>query len=169
MVHPSAHLCVESTLEYHTVMEIRSCSAHETKIAARIALELLGRQPQRAGAAVIALVGPLGGGKTTFVQGLGVALGISEKVHSPTFVLMRLLRTSHDTYRTLYHIDCYRMDDPGELLRLGLQEILEDGGALVVVEWAEKIRSLLPGHTVWITFEHGAREHERTIEINNRN
>ncbi len=85
---------------------------------------------------VLRLRGPLGAGKTTLVQGVARGLGIDDArgVRSPSFALVRV----HDEGRLpLVHVDLYRLDDPDELLELGLEEWL-DGEALVAVEWFER-------------------------------
>lgn len=98
------------------------------------------------------MVGNLGSGKTTFVQGLADGLGVTQSVASPTFVLMRQYPTKS---RKLYHVDLYRLekDVTQEYKSLGLDEIAEKGGNIVVVEWAEKIRNVLPKDTIWINFK----------------
>jgi tRNA threonylcarbamoyladenosine biosynthesis protein TsaE len=81
---------------------------------------------------VILLVGDLGAGKTTLVRGLVRGLGGTDKVTSPTFTL----RHEYATTPALTHVDCWRLDDPDELDDLGLDEVIADGGALVI-EWGE--------------------------------
>jgi len=105
------------------------------------------------GGGIVCLEGDLGGGKTTFVQGLARGLGISQRITSPTFVLMKRFAISDKRFTSLYHIDCYRMKNPRELLELGFKEILEDKNALVVIEWADRIRGILPKERITIKFE----------------
>src|SRR5262245_16193372 len=83
---------------------------------------------------VINLSGELGAGKTCFVQGLARGLGVppERRVASPTFTLVN----EHMGRSKLFHIDLYRIGDPGELDEIGLPEILDAGG-VVVVEWFE--------------------------------
>jgi tRNA threonylcarbamoyl adenosine modification protein YjeE len=81
---------------------------------------------------VILLVGDLGAGKTTLVRGLVRGLGGTDKVTSPTFTL----RHEYATTPALTHVDCWRLAEPDELDDLGLDEVLADGGALVI-EWGE--------------------------------
>lgn len=88
---------------------------------------------------VIALIGDLGAGKTTLVQGIAKGLDIQANLTSPTFTLIK----QYSGRIPLYHIDVYRLDDPEEILFLGLDEILLEE-AVVVVEWAERIEELLP-------------------------
>ena len=96
---------------------------------------------------VIALRGDLGAGKTTFVQGFLEALGAEGPYVSPTFVIMKeydLTEPSSSGIARIYHMDAYRIDDPEEIARLGFEEWVADPQGLVIVEWPEKIESLLP-------------------------
>jgi len=116
-------------------------------------------------AMILALEGELGSGKTTFIQGLAKALGVKEKITSPTFVIMRrfnILASKH--FNNFYHIDCYRLEKPEELVELDFKRIIERPENLVVIEWADKVKSLIPKDAVWIEFE-WAGEEERKIEI----
>lgn len=94
---------------------------------------------------VVALYGNLGAGKTTFVQGLAKGLGIKKRIISPTFVIVRTYRILNNKsgIRNLYHIDLYRLENEKELQELGLGEILNDKNAIIAIEWAEKLGSLL--------------------------
>jgi len=85
---------------------------------------------------VICLYGDLGAGKTTFVQGLAEGLGISDRIISPTFVFIR----QHGYF---YHIDLYRVSSEKEVKELGLSELFSQEN-IVVIEWAEKMKDLLP-------------------------
>lgn len=98
---------------------------------------------------VIALVGDLGSGKTTFVQGLAQALQVAESayVRSPTFTIIN----EYAGRIPLFHIDLYRLERPEELAGLGLEDYFDAGG-ITVVEWADKFRALFPPRTKWITF-----------------
>lgn len=100
------------------------------------------------GGEVIALVGDLGAGKTTFVQGLAKGLGIKNKIISPTFILMR-------HYGKLYHLDLYRLEGDvwSEVVNLGVPDLWGQDGNVFVIEWAEKIKDHLPKETVFINFE----------------
>ncbi|MFH0852235.1 MAG: tRNA (adenosine(37)-N6)-threonylcarbamoyltransferase complex ATPase subunit type 1 TsaE [bacterium] len=140
-------------------------SAVETqKLAADIIKRLTGKKTGK-NALVLALQGELGGGKTTFVQGMAKALGVKEKITSPTFVILRhfnILASRH--FSNFYHIDCYRLDNPKDLADLGLGEILKDPENLVVIEWADKVKSLIPKGAVWVRFE-WVSEEERKLTI----
>lgn len=122
-----------------------SKSDTETKaIASRIAKESKNR--------IFALTGELGAGKTVFVQGFAKGLGISEKIISPTFVLIRLYQIPQSP-KTLYHIDLYRLDKTEDFHELGLNEILANPNNIVLIEWAEKIKHTLPEDTAIISFK----------------
>ncbi len=98
---------------------------------------------------VLALRGPLGSGKTCFVQGCAEGLGVREKyVTSPTFVLVREYRGR----LPLYHIDLYRLQPGPEIGLLGLEEYLE-GEGVSAVEWAEKLDDMLPARTINIALD----------------
>lgn len=110
---------------------------------------------------VIALVGELGAGKTTFTQGFARGLGIKDKIISPTFVLIRQHLISK-TKRLLYHIDLYRLEK--DFNELGLTDLFKDLNALILIEWAEKIKDLLPKNTIWIYFKI-IKNNKREIKI----
>lgn len=108
---------------------------------------------------VLALSGDLGSGKTTFVQGLAQGLGHTGRLISPTFILMR-------KYSRFYHVDLYRLEDnlALEIENLGLTDVWNKD-MIVVVEWAEKIKDLIPPGTIWIRFEDlGGDKRRITVE-----
>lgn len=164
------------------MQKITAKSPKETKkIAADMARRIF--TAKRDEAVVIALEGDLGSGKTTFVQGFAELLGVKENVLSPTFVLMkiynvqsrRLLRSAAGGARNdeaqpfhhLVHIDCYRLDSPKDLLHLGFRELLKDKDAVILIEWADRIKKLLPRGSLRIRFKHGGKIHIRVLEISN--
>ncbi len=104
-------------------------------------------------AAVVGLRGQLGSGKTTFLQGFAMGLGIKKKILSPTFILMRRFTIYRSRYANFYHIDCYRIENTKEILNLGLKEIISAPQNIVAIEWAEKIKKFLPRDTFWINLE----------------
>lgn len=99
---------------------------------------------------VVALVGPLGAGKTCFVQGLAAGLGVPVQttVNSPTFILCNV----YQGRIPLYHFDWYRLETPAQLEGLGLEEYF-DGEGVTVIEWADKFSGVLPERTVWVTLK----------------
>ncbi len=144
------------------MFEIVTKSARQTQRVARmLAGQLSGFRP--AGAAVIALHGELGTGKTTFAQGFARALDVRENVLSPTFVLMKIYALKKKSFRHLVHVDCYRLASPPDLLHLGFKETLKDKDAIILIEWADRIKKILPRDAIWITFAHGLKQNERRI------
>ncbi|MBI2025003.1 MAG: tRNA (adenosine(37)-N6)-threonylcarbamoyltransferase complex ATPase subunit type 1 TsaE [Candidatus Harrisonbacteria bacterium] len=134
-----------------------SKSAQETKkIAAKLAKKILKEKPHQKHARVIALTGELGAGKTTFVQGFAKALGIKSRMVSPTFLIFR-------KYKNFYHVDVYRIHSTKELDVLNFKSILNSSENILLIEWAEKIRKILPKDAIWVNFRHGRKENERFI------
>jgi tRNA threonylcarbamoyladenosine biosynthesis protein TsaE len=97
---------------------------------------------------VVALHGDLGFGKTATVQLIAKKLGVSESVVSPTFTIMKKYATVDPVIRVLYHLDVYRFESPLELIPLQFTDLLKEAGALICIEWAEKIITELPGDTI---------------------
>ena len=138
-------------------------------------------------ATIVGLYGELGSGKTTFMKYLAKAFGIEETIQSPTYVIMKvydLVKKPEDAkfsisetcsaafenfapsgFRRIIHIDAYRIEKEEEMLNLGWQEIISDSKNLICIEWPERIKGIMPYHTV-IKFEH-AGENERKIRIEN--
>ncbi len=88
---------------------------------------------------LLLLVGDLGAGKTTFTQGFAAGLGIHEPVTSPTFTLAR----EYHGRLLLHHLDVFRLDQIAEVLDLGLPEMLDSDG-VILIEWGDAIRQALP-------------------------
>ena len=147
-------------------MEIRTKSAKETEnIARKLALEAV-RAKNQTSALVIALSGALGAGKTTFAQGFAQTLGIKERVLSPTFVLMKIYEIQKRARpRHFVHIDCYRIRSARDIIPLGVKEIFKDTKAIVLIEWPERIRGLIPRNALWIRLKHGEKENERILSF----
>ena len=97
---------------------------------------------------VLALVGPLGAGKTELAKGVAEGLGVSSVVNSPTFVLMN----EHAGRLRLFHADAYRLNEPDEALDAGLLDERQADG-VVVVEWADRLADLLPVGRLELTIE----------------
>ncbi len=135
-----------------TSIVLESESAEETKrIGGRIAALL------QAGDALL-LQGELGSGKTTLTQGIGEALAVAEPVKSPTFVLMN----EYHGRLTIYHADLYRLNDPGEVVDLALDDVASDG--VLIVEWPDRAsREQPPEHLLIQLQESGEDERKITI------
>lgn len=104
------------------------------------------------GGMTLALIGPLGAGKTQLVKGIALGNGQSQsnKVTSPTFTLIQ----EYTGKFTLYHLDVYRLRGPRELLALGFEELIRSD-SVVIVEWADKVQTALPGDTLSVTITPG--------------
>src|SRR3989344_1195230 len=96
------------------------------------------------GALVLALMGDLGSGKTTFAQAFAEGLGVKEKVKSPTFIIFRKsnIKSQKSKFRYFYHFDVYRINSEKEILKLGWEEIISNPENIVLVEWADKIENI---------------------------
>jgi tRNA threonylcarbamoyladenosine biosynthesis protein TsaE len=92
------------------------------------------------GGEIVELVGDIGSGKTTFVKGIAKGAGITELVHSPSFTISNEYKAEK---LTIYHYDFHRLNDPG-LMRLELAEILNDPNSVVIIEWADVVKDVLP-------------------------
>ena len=125
--------------------KIISNSIRETdQIAAEFAEKLTGGE-------VFGLVGNLGSGKTTFVQGIAHVLEIKEKVTSPTFVILKEYQTNKDF--SLVHADLYRIDSLADAESAGLFDYLGKSDKICFIEWADKIKNDLPKKTKFIKFK----------------
>lgn len=128
-------------------------------MAAELARELLASDGPR----ILCLSGPLGAGKTTFVQGFARGLGIQRRVLSPTFVLVR----RYDIPKTgswFYHIDLYRLEESEIGNEQGIFELLAEPGVFMAVEWAEKLGKHLPASRWDIVFLKTNDAHRLTIK-----
>ena len=108
--------------------------------------KLLAQEILKSKRGIIGLQGELGAGKTTFIQAFAKGLGIRNKITSPSFVLMK-------KYKNFYHIDCYRIKTYKDILSLDFQEIISNPRNIVLIEWAEKIKKILPKNTIWLKFK----------------
>ncbi len=96
----------------------------------------------------LVLVGDLGAGKTTFIQGLATGLGVKSPVNSPTYLIVQ----EYEGQVPLFHVDAYRLHDASELEEIGFDEYLNAGG-IVAVEWGDKVPQALPKNSRWIVFD----------------
>lgn len=135
-------------------------SAQETALVG----QELGHWVRGKGYRLVCLYGELGSGKTTFVQGFAKAFGITARLLSPTFIIVRRYQLSQPL-GFLYHVDLYRAQGEIDLFSVGLPETLADADSIVLVEWAEKLGNFLPekridvrlnaledgNHSIWIS------------------
>lgn len=130
-----------------------------TKLAQDLAKKLHGGE-------VLALSGDLGSGKTTFTQALAAALKIKEKITSPTFVMLKCYPVIiNDKKVDFVHIDAYRLESKEDFQSIGAEDYLNKDNVIMVIEWAEKVKDLLPKDVIWINFKY-LNGNEREIAIN---
>jgi len=98
---------------------------------------------------IIALTGELGSGKTTLIQGIGEGIGVSSMIKSPSFTIIH----KYPGRIPLYHFDLYRLKDEREIIPLGYEEYFYKREGIIVVEWAEKIKNLLPAEHLKIDIQ----------------
>ena len=107
---------------------------------------------------VIVLAGDLGAGKTAFVQGFGRGLGVTERITSPTFTLVHV----YEGRLPIHHLDVYRLEQLSEALDLGLPEMLDEGG-VVLIEWGDAILPVLPHDLLEVRLTFGAGDDDRHV------
>ncbi len=147
---------------------ITTNSAQTRKLGETLAKELKGGK-------IICLTGELGSGKTTFAQGVLRGLGAKGHYTSPTFLVMKhykkeipnpksqipnkyqnsKIKTARQNskVKNIFHLDCYRVK-PKDILDLGWEEIIADKNNIVIIEWAERIKKIIPKNAAWVEFEH---------------
>jgi tRNA threonylcarbamoyladenosine biosynthesis protein TsaE len=136
-------------------LQVPTSSADETR-----------RLAERLGTLVVAgdlllLGGELGAGKTTFTQGLARALGVAERVTSPTFTL---LHSYEGRDIQLLHADVYRLDHLQEIIDLGLPELLEEGAA-AIVEWGDRAEPVLLAEHLDVRIFFGEGDDDRVLQL----
>ena len=141
-------------LSISTIMiEKTTFSPEETKEFGRALAKAL-----KAGS-VVALIGPLGSGKTVLIQGICSGLGVTEFVTSPTFVIIN----EYPGKFRVYHFDLYRLENIEEFIKLGYEEYFY-GEGITLIEWAEKVKTFLPQKRMEINLEI-LSEKERKISV----
>ena len=125
------------------------------------------------GGEVIGLVGDLGAGKTVFAKGLAAGFGVKQKITSPTFVLMRVypvesrgagillkaklfnrvIPVKKTRIKNFIHIDAYRLKSAADLGAIGAKEYLSDPSSMVLIEWADKVKKILPENVIYINIK----------------
>ena len=129
------------------------------KLGQELAKEILKRKGEAA--FIVFLDGDLGTGKTTLVKEIIFALGVKEKVKSPTFTIIEPYELNNEN---IYHIDLYRIIDPTELEIIGLREYLNESNAIIFIEWPEKSYGYLKKFDLKISLKHSS-ENERKCRI----
>jgi tRNA threonylcarbamoyladenosine biosynthesis protein TsaE len=113
--------------------------------------------PKDGGATLVTLSGELGAGKTAFTKAVAHILGVGETVTSPTFVLEKIYSIDFardentKAFSRLVHIDAYRLESGSDLAPLGFDELMQDAGNLILLEWPEKVQDALPAPSVRIS------------------
>ena len=110
---------------------------------------------------VFALIGELASGKTTFIQGILKGLKYTKPVTSPTFTLIN----EYDAMYNVIHIDCYREENLNRWIKVGFHDYINEEN-IVIIEWADKISSILPNDHIQINFIHKG-QHRREISLQN--
>ncbi len=136
--------------------EIITKSAQETTQCGQSLARSLTHQPLLIGETglighIVCLYGDLGSGKTTFARGFARGLGITSRLLSPTFIIVRRYSIPKSS-NYFYHIDLYRVNSPQDEEELGLLDILNHSTSYVLVEWAQHLGSLLPPKRIDIHF-----------------
>jgi tRNA threonylcarbamoyladenosine biosynthesis protein TsaE len=138
------------SVEGNTLTVISESPAHTGELGEAIGELLSGKE-------VLCLEGELGSGKTTLIQAIGRALGVTEPITSPTFTLVN---EYHSRRVALYHVDLYRLHSTDEIVQAGIDACFHSDG-LCLVEWAEKARAVLPREHLYITLEHAGNDRRR--------
>lgn len=118
------------------------------------------------GGSVVALLGNLGSGKTTFASGMIGYFTEKTRILSPTYNIVRHYspKEKNGPIKHIFHLDLYRLKSPSEVLNLGVWDLVGQSDTLVVVEWPEIILDLLPKNRIEIHFE-TKEESKREVEI----
>lgn len=117
------------------------------------------------GGEIIELVGDIGAGKTTLTKGIASGLGVADDVQSPSFTISRTYETDHDL--RIVHYDFYRLGDPG-ILVAELQDTIGNSDVIVIVEWADVVKDVLPPKHITISIE-SPSEQSRDVYISPSN
>ena len=154
---------------------ITKSSSETKKLGEILAQELKGGE-------IICLSGNLGSGKTTFAQGFLKGLKVEGPYTSPTFVVMkkyhitwnmehgtkykRMLHAPCSMLHDVYHIDAYRVSAK-DIFNMGWKEIAADKNNVIIVEWAERIKKIIPERAIWVRFEWTSKN-ERKISMSSK-
>lgn len=108
------------------------------------------------------LVGDVGAGKTTFIKGVAVGLGVDEDVQSPSFTISRVYQARDSL--SLHHYDFYRLEEPG-VVSYELEESLNEPGAVTAIEWGESVAKVLPPHHIRMEFVYHKDDEARSCRV----
>ena len=144
-----------------------SSEPNKTELAGRLFGEIIRDKAKKTPRPlVVAIVGELGSGKTTFVKGLFKGIGIKGRIFSPTFIIYRRFSVENKvkSFKNIFHIDAYRLKKK-EATVDQLSKILAGPQNISIIEWADKIKQIVPSSAFWLIFEHGRSINERIIKI----
>lgn len=115
---------------------------------------------------VIGLIGDLGAGKTVFSQGFARGLGVKNNITSPTFVLMKVydIENKKRRIKIFCHVDAYRLDEERDLKAIGIEEYFDQKNTIILIEWADRVRGILPKGTIFIKIKI-EKNNKRIIKI----
>jgi tRNA threonylcarbamoyladenosine biosynthesis protein TsaE len=134
------------------MLKITTASAEETACIG----ERLGRLVTKGN--IICLTGDLGAGKTAFTKGIAKGMEVEDYVTSPTYTIIN----EYQGRLPLYHFDVYRLNDVEEMYELGYEEYFF-GDGVVVLEWADIVRDIIPAERLWITILNTRGDDSREI------
>ncbi len=118
------------------------------------------------GGEILALSGPLGSGKTSLAQGLALGFNIRSKVNSPTFNIVKVYPVKgNKKIKEFIHIDAYRLKSSQELIALGINDYFTSNDNVIIIEWAEKVKDILPNKTKKIKLDYYEDKKQRIIYL----
>lgn len=135
-------------------LRARTDGVDETRALAAAIADLVGPGD------VLLLAGELGAGKTAFTQGFGAALGVDDQITSPTFTLAR----HYEGRIPLHHLDVYRLERLSEMHDIGVAELLDSGGVLVI-EWGDAIATAMPADYLEVRLTYGDGDDDREFDL----
>ena len=118
----------------------------------------------KSGALVVCLSGDLGAGKTSFTKAFAKHVGVRGNVASPTFIVMKKYALKQQKHKSLLHFDAYNLKNEKELLNLGWNQILSNQDNLIIIEWPENVKNIIPtdAHYVYLSHNEG---NSRVLEL----
>ena len=130
-------------------------TSHSVEETQSLAASMAKSLPQ---GSVVALIGDLGTGKTTFSQGFARGLGVDDFVNSPTFKLV----SQYDSPRGQFnHVDCYRLESSADFLNIGGEFLLNPEDGITFIEWADIIEDIIPDDAIIVRFSRNLEFPER--------